>query len=205
MFALAAATSRRYRGARRGPTHAGLRPSFGASGRRQTLSRHSAEVLCAQHGGNPIPTAACLSLQGAIAPRSVTHDQGSARSAPGFLNIDWSSGFADSNPSWLGRASPQALGEPVAKKGNCQQDEPRGHEVQYQNQADGTTFRSEPKTVNETEFPRGEGPTAEEEERGNGVQFRRGRLIKRTGVATDMEVGPHQESRCRHHDHQRRN
>src|SRR5208337_3120699 len=42
-----------------------------------------------------------LSLHSALSSRSVTLGRGSAVPPPGFLNIDWRSGFADSNPSWL--------------------------------------------------------------------------------------------------------
>jgi hypothetical protein len=53
----------------------------------------------------PEPIATDLSLRSPIAPRSVSHSQGSAVPPPGFLNTDWRSGFADSNPQWLGVSS----------------------------------------------------------------------------------------------------
>ncbi len=43
-----------------------------------------------------------LSRRSALASRTATLTRWSARSSPGFLNIDWRSGFADSNPSWFG-------------------------------------------------------------------------------------------------------
>ena len=42
-----------------------------------------------------------LSLLSALPSRSISHSQGPAGSPPGFLKVDWRSGFADSNPSSL--------------------------------------------------------------------------------------------------------
>ena len=44
------------------------------------------------------PRSAPLIAPSPIPPESVTHSQPAAVSPPGFLNVDWRSGFADSNP-----------------------------------------------------------------------------------------------------------
>ena len=44
------------------------------------------------------PLSAPLIAPSPIPPESVTHSQPAAGSPPGFLNVDWRSGFADSNP-----------------------------------------------------------------------------------------------------------
>jgi hypothetical protein len=46
----------------------------------------------------PGPIATDPSLRSPLAPSSVPHSQGSAVPPPGFLNTDWRSGIADSNP-----------------------------------------------------------------------------------------------------------
>src|SRR6516225_3493502 len=48
-----------------------------------------------------LPLCRPLSRHSALPSGTATLSRRSASSSPGFLNIDWRSGFADSNPSWL--------------------------------------------------------------------------------------------------------
>ena len=49
-----------------------------------------------------LPLCRPLSRHSALPSGTATLSRRSASSSPGFLNIDWRSGFADSNPSWFG-------------------------------------------------------------------------------------------------------
>ena len=66
----------------------------------------------------PGPIATDLSLRSPIAPPSLSPIQSSAVPPPGFLNIDWRSGFADSNPQWLGACCRKRLEGRALHPGN---------------------------------------------------------------------------------------
>jgi hypothetical protein len=89
------------RGPRRCRIAVGLRSSPGRPCRPEILGPHPWAMagLSVTALRQPLPPR--LSLLLAHPPRSVPHGRDSAGSPPGFLNIDWRSGCADSNPSWL--------------------------------------------------------------------------------------------------------
>ena len=73
-----------------GARSAGSSTACGAS--RANRAEHN------RRGIPPGPIATDLSLRSPTAPRSISPIQSSAEPPPGFLNTDWRSGFADSNP-----------------------------------------------------------------------------------------------------------
>jgi hypothetical protein len=84
---------------------AGRRSSPGGSGRRELRSRHRVARPTGPRESPPRPISTPLSRHRAKPGGSVTQVRRSAVARPGFLNRDWRSGFADSNPLWFGLQS----------------------------------------------------------------------------------------------------
>ena len=72
--------------------------SQGSSGHPEDLRRTPPQCSSYLSFALRTPLSAPLIAPSPIPPESVTHSQPAAGSPPGFLNLDWRSGFADSNP-----------------------------------------------------------------------------------------------------------
>jgi hypothetical protein len=65
------------------------------------------------------------SLQAALSSRSVTHGRRwAAGSSSAFLNLDWRSSFADSNPPWITRLVTRAPTQPDVSSGRAERSAP---------------------------------------------------------------------------------
>jgi Phage integrase, N-terminal SAM-like domain len=110
LFSCALTRSRLVRGTRRHRVRLRLRSSAARQTRRTIPSPPRLQAPGTRVTPLPKSVRARQSPRAPMSMPSVSHIQAYGLAPPGFLNTDWRSGFADSNPSWLGGLQPSEEG-----------------------------------------------------------------------------------------------